>query len=121
MRLLLAAAALAVVKGQSAREEMCRREITSPVFTNTTLREAVARRRQERRRLRRPLRVRLCAGEGGPRRHALRAGRLGARVGGANDNMEVEAQAEMGNIETMEASAELMEAIEPIAMAQYQA
>ena len=43
MRLLLAAAALAVVKGQSAREEMCRREITSPVFTNATLREAVTR------------------------------------------------------------------------------
>ncbi|WP_421952689.1 hypothetical protein [Pelagibacterium sp.] len=56
------------------------------------------------------------------RQAVLRAAEgLGARVGGANDNMEVEAQAEMGNIETMEASAELMEAIEPIAMAQYQA
>ena len=43
MRLLLAAAALAVVNGQSAAEEECRREITSPVFTNATLRDAVAR------------------------------------------------------------------------------
>ena len=43
MRLLVIAAALAVVNGQSAREEMCRREITSPVFTNATLRDAVAR------------------------------------------------------------------------------
>ena len=43
MRLLVAAAALAVVNGQSAMEEECRREITSPVFTNATLRDAVAR------------------------------------------------------------------------------
>ena len=43
MRLLSIAAALAVVNGQSAMEEECRREITSPVFTNATLRDAVAR------------------------------------------------------------------------------
>ena len=43
MRLLVAAAALTVTNGQSAMEEECRREITSPVFTNATLRDAVAR------------------------------------------------------------------------------
>ena len=43
MRLLVIAAALTVVNGQSAMEEECRREITSPVFTNATLRDAVAR------------------------------------------------------------------------------
>ena len=43
MRLLVIAAALTVTNGQSAMEEECRREITSPVFTNSTLRDAVAR------------------------------------------------------------------------------
>ena len=43
MRRLLVIAALTVVNGQSAMEEECRREITSPVFTDATLRDAVAR------------------------------------------------------------------------------
>lgn len=55
------------------------------------------------------------------RQAVLRAAEgLGERVGQANDDIEIAAQAEMAGIETVDASPALMEAVEPIAAVQYQ-